>query len=65
VDMWALGIILYMMLTGHHPYVKSGDKEWTYAGRISAANLQPRVQLTGMANSLFQHLCSKTVSERY
>jgi serine/threonine protein kinase len=41
--MWALGIILYMMLTGHHPYVKSGDKEWTYAGRISAANLQPRV----------------------
>jgi len=35
VDMWALGVIVYQMLTGKHPFHISGDTEEQYIRRIS------------------------------
>ena len=35
VDMWAVGIILFQMLTGRHPFYQYGDTEETYIQRIS------------------------------
>lgn len=39
VDMWALGIIVFQMLTGKHPFYKSGDTEESYTNRISKTEL--------------------------
>ncbi|TNV74370.1 hypothetical protein FGO68_gene5560 [Halteria grandinella] len=65
VDMWALGIIMYIMLTGTHPFVKDSDNEYSYSNRIASSDLQVSKNLQPIAKSLFQHLCSRTLSERY
>ena len=44
VDMWALGIIVFQMLTGKHPFYQSGDTEETYIQRISKGNITQLLQ---------------------
>ena len=53
IDMWACGIIMYMMLTGEHPFVYSYDNEQTYTTRISSQDMKLEKPLEGMAQSLF------------
>lgn len=53
IDMWACGIIMYMMLTGEHPFVYSHDNEQTYTTRISSQDMKLEKPLEGMAQSLF------------
>jgi len=66
VDMWACGIIMFIMLTGAHPFSNPGDNEYTYTSKISSLDLRmERQPLEAHALSLFQHLCSRTLSERY
>ena len=44
VDMWALGIIVFQMLTGKHPFYKSGDSEESYTQRISKSDLHKTLE---------------------
>jgi len=39
IDMWALGIIVFYMLTGRHPFYKREDTEESYIDRISKQSL--------------------------
>ena len=66
VDMWACGIIMFIMLTGGHPFFSPSDNEYSYTSKISSADLRTERQpLKAHALYLFQHLCSRTLSERY
>ena len=40
VDMWALGIIIFQMLTGKHPFYQHGDTEESYVTRINKGNVE-------------------------
>ena len=35
IDAWAVGIIVFQMLTGKHPFYTNGDTEETYIEKIS------------------------------
>jgi serine/threonine protein kinase len=43
--MWALGIIVFQMLTGKHPFYKSGDTEESYTNRISKTELNKTLKI--------------------
>ena len=38
--MWAMGIIMFQILTGKHPFYVKGDTEETYIKRISEGPIQ-------------------------
>ena len=40
IDMWALGIIMFQILTGKHPFYVKGDTEETYIKRISESPIE-------------------------
>ena len=66
VDMWACGVIMFIMLTGSHPFFSPSDNESSYTSKISSPLLKVEKQpLKGQALSLFKHLCSRILSERY
>ena len=45
VDMWAIGVIVYQMLTGRHPFYLSGDDEAVYINRISKEPIDKILQV--------------------
>ena len=52
--MWALGIIMFQMLTGKHPFYIKGDTEETYIKRISKNPLE---------KTLFNHFEKYAISQ--
>ena len=72
VDMWALGIIVFQMLTGKHPFYQSGDTEESYIQRISKQNIQRLLQnsyekysISRNAQTLIDRLLARAISDRY
>jgi len=70
--MWALGIIVFQMLTGKHPFYLSGDTEETYIHRISKTSLDltlkqsfEKYDLSPLAQSFIKRLLAKNISDRY
>mmetsp|Transcript_17196 Transcript_17196/g.26568 ORF Transcript_17196/g.26568 Transcript_17196/m.26568 type:complete len:188 (-) Transcript_17196:102-665(-) len=45
IDLWALGIIVFKMLTGKHPFYLKDDTEDSYINRISKQSLDKTLQL--------------------
>ena len=44
--MWPVGVILYEMLTGKHPFYSSGDSNEAYLERIKDPNYRPPIKLS-------------------
>ena len=72
VDMWALGIMVFQMLTGKHPFYVPGDTEETYIQRISKGNLDSILKqncqiynISKLAQSLLVRLLVRGISDRY
>ena len=72
VDMWAIGVITYMMLTGRHPFYFSGDDETSYIQRISKDQIDKILQaslnkfeITPLACSFIKNLLTRGISDRY
>jgi serine/threonine protein kinase len=60
------------MLTGKHPFYKSGDTEESYTNRISKTELNKNLQvyfskydISPMAQSLLTRLLARGISDRY
>jgi serine/threonine protein kinase len=73
VDMWAIGIITFQMLTGKHPFYISNDDENTYTKRISQEpNLAEMLDkackscgISDLAADFIKKLLSRGISDRY
>ena len=72
IDIWALGIIVFQMLTGKHPFYKDGDTEKSYVKRICSANIDVTLdnyfetyELSPMARSFIKRLLGRGISDRY
>lgn len=70
--MWALGIIMFQMLTGKHPFYIKGDTEETYIQRISKSPLEKtlashfeKYAISANAQSLIYRLLARGLSDRY
>lgn len=70
--MWAIGVILYQMLTGRHPFYNSGDDEAIYINRISKENIEKLLQanmnkydMSPLVQSLLKRLLVRGISDRY
>lgn len=72
IDMWALGIIVFQMLTGKHPFYQNGDTEDSYIKRICKTSLESTLDkhfetydISPMAQSLITRLLARGISDRY
>lgn len=72
IDMWALGIIMFQILTGKHPFYVKGDTEETYIKRISESRIEKTLQshfekyaISERAQSLLLRLLARSRSDRY
>ena len=70
--MWAIGVILYQMLTGRHPFYNHGDDEVIYINRISKEPIDKILQtnmnkfdISPLAQSLLKRLLCRGISDRY
>lgn len=72
VDMWALGIIVFQMLTGKHPFYLSSDTADSYVDRIDKQPIDKlltqsfeKYEISQSAQSLIRRLLAKGISDRY
>jgi serine/threonine protein kinase len=65
VDMWACGIIMYMLIEGRHPLYETGDSEVKFLEKLKNPDWKFSSCFTEMATDLFLKLCTKTSVERY
>ena len=63
--MWPVGIILYEILSGRHPFYVSGDNPTDYTKHISNLRYYPPLSLPKYAGHLFHHLCHPNPTSRY
>jgi len=65
VDIWAVGVILYMMLTGRYPWNKASDLDERFGNRLQElSNLQLAEVLSEDAVNLFQHMFASNPNHR-
>jgi serine/threonine protein kinase len=66
-DLYSLGITLYQMLTGSHPFIASEPIEWVHC-HIARSPAPPRERITGIpepVSAIVMKLLTKTAEERY
>jgi len=70
--MWAIGIIMYQMLTGRHPFHVAGDDEKSYISRISKESVEQimatnvtKYKMSSHVRDLLAKLLVRGISDRY
>jgi serine/threonine protein kinase len=69
---WALGIVVFKMLTGKHPFYAEGDSEEFYIAKIADQSIESELEkafeqynLSNLAKSFIKRLLALSVSNRY
>jgi calcium/calmodulin-dependent protein kinase I len=65
VDMWSCGLILFMMISGSHPFYREGDNAESYFNRLNTATIEFPKTFPSLAVSLCRHLTKTIPLERY
>jgi calcium-dependent protein kinase len=72
VDQWALGIIVFKMLTGKHPFYEKHEGEEEYIDKLSSNRIDQLLQqafevydFSEMAVSFLKRLLARNASDRY
>lgn len=72
IDMWAIGIIAFQLLTGRHPFYVNQDDESSYINRISKHPLDvlmmrglKKFNVSELAKSFIKRLLARSISDRY
>mmetsp|Transcript_33177 Transcript_33177/g.30116 ORF Transcript_33177/g.30116 Transcript_33177/m.30116 type:complete len:83 (-) Transcript_33177:1773-2021(-) len=65
VDIWSIGIIMFIMLTGKHPIYEKGDSKQSYIKKLESVKFEFPINFRKMARSLFTRLMKVDPTERY
>lgn len=72
IDLWAIGIIMFQILTGKHPFYLQNDNEKTYIERISKDKIDvileenfEKWEFSELARCLMRRLLARGITDRY
>jgi serine/threonine protein kinase len=65
VDIWACGIIMYILVTGNHPLYEITDTKETYIQKLNQPKWEFPSTLTSLAIHFFQNMCHLNYNKRY
>jgi len=65
VDIWSVGMIMFILCHGKHPLYKKSDKAEQFKEKMAKREFQPGVNFSEMAANLFERFTRENPLERY